>query len=418
VTRQAAGLQAELRRLRRVDNLTNLGYIAGEYICLAIVMATAILFAESRASFGLAWTWNLPVFGLAVVLIGAIQHRLAGLGHEAGHYTLLRNKLANDLVGDLFCLFPVLATVHFYRLFHLAHHQYANDPDRDPDIVNMGLGRGVDAFPMPRWRIVLTYYLRALALPFTLLRYESEYIYVNTLGKGGNVYMRRVPDGDGRKGGLRLGTLLGLAYLVGFVAVQWWLTTTGQPLWLVPAGVIGMVLATVVTYALPDWAIFQSPFRQAYSTRFAGVLRLGYFTALLVALGLLRPLTGGHSSTYFWTLWVLPMVTWFSFFLFLRDVYQHTNADAGRFTNTRVFFCDPFTRWAVFVYGQDMHLPHHLFPAVPHYRLGELHEFLRRHHPEYAAQAVECHGTFANRHGGPTILGVLSQLHAGCPGDS
>ena len=60
------------------------------------------------------------------------------------------------------------------------------------------------------------------------------------------------------------------------------------------------------------------------------------------------------------------------FFMFLRDVYQHSNADDGRLTNSRVFFTDPFTRWAVFVYGQDMHIPHHLFPAVPHYRLRKL----------------------------------------------
>ena len=62
--------------------------------------------------------------------------------------------------------------------------------------------------------------------------------------------------------------------------------------------------------------------------------------------------------------------TSFMFFMFLRDVYQHSNADDGRLTNSRVFFTDPFTRWAVFVYGQDMHIPHHLFPAVPHYRLA------------------------------------------------
>jgi fatty acid desaturase len=406
-------LQAELKRLREVDNVTNLGYLAWEYLCLALVLSLAILFAESRVRLGLPWFWNLPVFGLAIVLIGALQHRLAGLGHEAGHYTLLRNKLANDLVGDLLCLFPILATVHFYRLFHLAHHQFTNDPERDPDIVNMGRGRGVHAFPMPRWRIVLTSYLRAVGLPLTLLHYESEYIYVNTLGKGGNIYMHRVANGDAHSTGLRLGTVLGLAYLVGFIGVQWLLTSAGRALWLIPAGVIGTALVALVSYALPDRAVFQSPFRQAYSTRFAGVLRLGYFTFLLVVLGLLRPLTSGHSSTYFWTLWVLPMVTWFSFFLYLRDVYQHTNADAGRFTNTRVFFCDPITRWAVFVYGQDMHLPHHLFPAVPHYRLGELHEVLRRHHPEYAVQAVECHGTFSNSRARPTIMQVLSQPHAG-----
>ena len=74
------------------------------------------------------------------------------------------------------------------------------------------------------------------------------------------------------------------------------------------------------------------------------------------------------------------------FFMLLRDVYQHSNADAGRLTNSRVFFTDPFTRWAVFVYGQDMHIPHHLFPAVPHYRLRQLHELLKRNHEAYRNQ--------------------------------
>ncbi len=94
--------------------------------------------------------------------------------------------------------------------------------------------------------------------------------------------------------------------------------------------------------------------------------------------------------------------------MLLRDVYQHSNADDGRLTNTRVFVSDPLTRWAVFVYGQGMHVPHHLFPAIPHYRLGELHELLKQHHADYAVQVVECHGTFANRNGQPTILDTLT----------
>jgi fatty acid desaturase len=77
-------------------------------------------------------------------------------------------------------------------------------------------------------------------------------------------------------------------------------------------------------------------------------------------------------------------------------------------TNSRVFFADPFTRWAVFVYGQDMHIPHHLFPAIPHYRLGRLHALLQKDHAGYASQVVECHGTFGNRNGKPTILDTLT----------
>ena len=100
------------------------------------------------------------------------------------------------------------------------------------------------------------------------------------------------------------------------------------------------------------------------------------------------------------------------FFMFLRDVYQHSNADAGRLTNSRVFFTDPFTRWAVFVYGQDMHIPHHLFPAIPHYRLRRLHELLKRNHEVYRDQVVETHGTFHNNQGRPTILDEMTRPRA------
>jgi fatty acid desaturase len=108
-------------------------------------------------------------------------------------------------------------------------------------------------------------------------------------------------------------------------------------------------------------------------------------------------------------LWFVPMGSSFMTFMLLRDVYQHANADDGRLTNSRVFYTDPFTRWAVFVYGQDMHVPHHLFPAVPHYRLPELHQVLRDGHAEYAARVVECHGTLLpSRPGAPSILDELS----------
>ena len=78
------------------------------------------------------------MLGLGIVSVGALQHRLAGLGHEAAHYSLLKNKILNDLIGDIFCMFPILSTIHFYRLFHMAHHQYTNDPTRDPDLVTLG----------------------------------------------------------------------------------------------------------------------------------------------------------------------------------------------------------------------------------------------------------------------------------------
>jgi fatty acid desaturase len=406
-------LRAEIARLREVDNVTNLGYLAFEYLCLAAVIGGVVAFGESRASWGIPWAWNLPVFAVAIVLIGGLMHRLAGLGHEASHYSLLRNKWANDLVGDVFCFFPILATIHFYRLFHMAHHQYTNDPELDPDLVNLGPGKKVEAFPMGRWWFVVTRMLAPLVSPLSFALYQWEYIYVNVIGKGNNVYMRRVPEGDSASPWPRVGTWLGLAYLLVVTIGQHTLTRTGHADWLIPFGLIGVAFVAVVSYLLPDRWVFQSPFRQPYSPRFAGVLRMAYFTAMLVAMGLLRWATDGRSSPYVYLLWFVPLGTTFPYFMLLRDTYQHTNADDGKLTNTRVFFCDPLTRWAVFVYGQDMHVPHHLFPLVPHYRLEKLHRLLKSEHEDYAREVVEVHGTFANDRGLPTVLDVLTEVRDG-----
>lgn len=404
----ARALDASIRELRRVDNVSNLAYLAFEYTCLAGAIGGAVGFAEWRGSWGLAWGWNVPVFGLAIVLVGALQHRLAGLGHEASHYTFLRHKGANDLVADLFCLFPLLTNIHFYRLFHMAHHQFTNDWERDPDLVNMGRSKGTAAFPMARWRVLMALYGRVLFHPAAFLRYGWDYIYVNVLGKGSNVYMTDVPHGDADRSWPRLGTGLGLAYAFGVNAGLWWLTTTGRSAWMLPACLIGIALVAVVSATLPERAVFHSPFRQPYAPRLGGVLRLAFLTLLMLGLARLRIATGGVSALYVMLLWVAPMTTTFLFFMLLRDVYQHANADDGRLTNSRIFYPDPFTRWSVFVYGQDMHVSHHLFPAIPHYRLRDLHALLKREHPGYAAEVVECHGTFSNRGGQPTILDVLT----------
>lgn len=405
----APSLREELRGLRRADNVTNLGFLALDYACLVAAITAAVLFAENRAAWGIARAWNVPVFALAAILIGGLQHRLSGLAHEASHYSFLRNKFANDFIADVFCLFPIFSTVHFYRMFHLAHHQYTNDPHHDPDLVNLGPGKRVDDFPMSRLRTVITVYLRALVLPFSFLRYQFEYIYINSLGKGGNVYMRRVEGGDAGSPWPRVGTILGLLYVVGLNATLWGLTASGRAALIAPATLGGLAAVALGMALIPGRFLFQSPFRQPYSPRWGGYFRLTFYTVGFGVLAHARWITAGRSAVYPILLWWLPLTTTYMFYMLLRDIYQHTNADDGRLTNSRVFFVDAFTRWAVFVHGQDMHVPHHLFPAVPHYRLRELHALLKRSDGTYAEQVVECRGTFANGGEAPTILDVLTE---------
>ena len=410
----AIDLQAQVNLLGRADNITSLFFLAREYVCIFVIVSCAISFAELRGHWGLSFGWDVPVFIVAIVLVGGLQHRLAGLGHEAAHYSLFRNKIANDLMGDLFCMFPILTCVHLYRLFHFAHHEYTNDPEQDPDLVNLGLSKRIAEFPMPHLRFVLTNYLRWLTDPVSLLRYQWAYLYVNTFGKGNNVYMRRLPYGDAHMWRLRTGTLLGLVLLVGYAALTWLLTRSGLASWLLVAAFSAFAAAGLTIRLIPESWLYRSPLRQPYSVRMASFVRITFYVVVLTTLAYTGVLTDGRSALYTFWLWLVPLGTSFTYFMLLRDVYQHTNADNGRFTNSRVFFPDYFTRWAIFVYGQDIHVTHHLYPVVPHYRLMKLHRLLQQTDAKYRAMVVECHGTFLRRGNHPTILDVLSQP---APGD-
>src|SRR5271166_1880060 len=177
-------LQHQIMQLRKIDNITNLICLVREYVLLAGVIGGAIFISESRAGWDLSWAWNVPVFLIAIVLVGALQHRLAGLGHEASHYTFLKNRFFNDFIPDLFCMFPLLTTVHFYRVFHMAHHQFTNDPQRDPDLLNLGYGKRTSEFPMTRGRFIAAVYFCMFTAPARFLQFQLAYIAVNALGRG------------------------------------------------------------------------------------------------------------------------------------------------------------------------------------------------------------------------------------------
>ena len=151
-------------------------------------------------------------------------------------------------------------------------------------------------------------------------------------------------------------------------------------------------LASLCVWLLPEKFFVHSKLRPAYTGKITSVFRMGWLTGLETALAFAGCTTGVHWAIYFWLLWAVPLFTTFPYLMLLRDLVQHANADDGKLTNSRVVFCNPFIRWAMFVYGQDFHLTHHLYPAVPHYRLPQLHSLLQQRNTEYAEHVVECHG--------------------------
>jgi fatty acid desaturase len=74
-------------------------------------------------------------------------------------------------------------------------------------------------------------------------------------------------------------------------------------------------------------------------------------------------------------LWVLPALTVLQAILRLRAIFEH-GAPAGYDTPlgaARTNLAGPLLRLALFPHHVNYHIEHHLFPAVPHYRLPQLH---------------------------------------------
>jgi fatty acid desaturase len=142
---------------------------------------------------------------------------------------------------------------------------------------------------------------------------------------------------------------------------------------------------------------------------------MAFFTLFFSSIAWAARYTGRPIYAWMFLLWVVPIFTSFSFFMVLRQLVQHGNADRGWLTNTRTFFVNPLIRFAVFPMGQDYHLPHHMYASVPHFKLKELHDTLMETE-EYRTEATVVEGYFfppALPPRNPTVLDVVGPEYAG-----
>ncbi|VTR94379.1 fatty acid desaturase : Fatty acid desaturase OS=Hyphomicrobium sp. (strain MC1) GN=HYPMC_1104 PE=4 SV=1: FA_desaturase [Gemmata massiliana] len=400
-------LKAALQELRRTDNVRNWWFVVRTYLYLALVIGGAVWFFENREDLGIGWWANVPVALVAIVLVGAGQHQLSGLAHEGSHYILFRNRFVNDLASDLFTMFPLFASIYHYRLQHLAHHQFVNDPDRDPDVSQLKTSGHWLGFPLAR-RDVIRAFARQLS-PFRLIRFMRIRAQYNATGTDKNPYM--IKGQKPSKGAVRVGIL----YLLAMVATLTALFYLADDWWVMPAAAFAMWAVVVAVFMkLPDHKYHQSKLRPVIHARYTSALRVGFITLLLTSLAVATKLTGAPAVPYFLLLWVAPLFTAFAFFMILRQLVQHGNGGRGWINNTRTFLVAPFIRFAVFPFGQDYHLPHHMYATVPHYRLKKLHALLMRY-DEYRAEALEVHGYFVSPERPqvhPTVVDVLGSEYA------
>ena len=82
--------------------------------------------------------WMLPaawLYGTALVFLFAPLH-------ETVHYTAFRSRALNRAVSAA-CGWILLLPARYFRAFHLEHHRYTQDPERDPELA---------AAPPATWR--------------------------------------------------------------------------------------------------------------------------------------------------------------------------------------------------------------------------------------------------------------------------
>ena len=404
--RQSRQTAEEIKTLKARDNVTNWIYLARIYLVIGLAVAGAVWVDEAAMAGSIAWWWSIPATLAAIVVIGASQHQFGGAIHEGTHHILFANRRLNELASDWLGAFPIMTTTYHYRLHHLAHHQFVNDPKRDPDISQLHESDHWLDFPITHVEILWAL-LKQLWLP-NLFRYTIIRARYSSMGTDNNPYADPTKPGSIRP--LRAGILFAL----GAPAIVIPLIAYGQTL--AVAIVLPALWALVVgiLWMLPDSAFPGTRLAPVTPIRWLGISRVTYLAILYGALSAVQLAGWGNAWGYFGLLWLVPLFTTFPLFMILRQWVQHGNADRGRYTNTRVFLVGPMVRYAVFPWGMDYHLPHHMVASVPHYNLHKLHDALLRD-PEYAEKGVIVEGYFGsqeNEEGHPTAMGVLGEKYA------
>jgi fatty acid desaturase len=371
----------QVNRLRRLDNWRNWFHLARVYIFLGLVTGATIASYQHLGVWGLSWLWNIPATLLGVALVGVGQHRLVMLGHEASHYCLFRHRLLNELASDWFCMFPLLSTTHNYRLQHMPHHQYVNDPERDPDLKFIeASGHHLDV-PMSRRRFLWDCLLKQLLWVPGLVRYMRLRARYTAIGAGAIT----ASPAEGGRSKLLIG--VGAGYILSLAAVVTGLVWWGDS-WLLAIVPAGLWVSVILFYVMvPDRLYPRTAIKPDVTPRWWTYQRMTYVTLVVFALAWLTHETGAPWGLYYLVLWVLPLLTTFPYLMIVREELQHAGAGRERFTHTRNFEGHPLVRFAVFPFGMDYHLPHHLFPMIPHYRLGQLHRLLQETET-YRSQAL------------------------------
>jgi fatty acid desaturase len=121
--------------------------------------------------------------------------------------------------------------------------------------------------------------------------------------------------------------------------------------------------------------------------------RSTYVSRLLFALVVCGVITWFHLWLVVLLYWILPLSTVLMAILYVRDVAEHFAMPSAGFQHSRTTRTSWLERLLVGQNGINYHAEHHLFPAVPFFRLKELHHLLMQN-PDFRDKTVVTHGYF------------------------
>ncbi len=78
---------------------------------------------------------RLPLWPIVLLPLGILWVFLFTLSHECTHDTPFATRWINRAVGHA-CALPLLLPFTWFRAFHMAHHKFTNDPERDPELAD------------------------------------------------------------------------------------------------------------------------------------------------------------------------------------------------------------------------------------------------------------------------------------------
>jgi beta-carotene hydroxylase len=136
---QGGGLDAHVRRaLTQQERAISIKYAAHNLRTWPYTVVSVACLAAWISFFPLAIMGILPLWlGCAITSVFVAGGYV--VGHEAMHSNLGREgtpqRFWNELTGQISTI-PLILPFSMVKAMHLLHHQYTNDPDKDPDAIH------------------------------------------------------------------------------------------------------------------------------------------------------------------------------------------------------------------------------------------------------------------------------------------